>query len=93
MNHQRTFAAAVLAFLTTLTVHAAGPEDFTVTSPIDGKTFKLSEARGHYVALHFLLKTECPFCLRHTAGRSRADSGPKILSLAAGARRTGPGSG
>ena len=46
---------------------AAAPTDFTVTSPIDGKTFKLSEAKGRYVALHFLLKTECPFCLRHTA--------------------------
>lgn len=46
---------------------AAAPADFTVTSPADGKTFRLSEAKGRYVALHFLLKTECPFCLRHTA--------------------------
>src|SRR5689334_4130490 len=40
--------------------------DFTVESPSDGKIFKLSEAKGRYVALHFLLKTECPFCLKHT---------------------------
>lgn len=40
------------------------PEDFTVF-PV-GKPFKLSEAKGRYVALHFLLKTECPFCLRYT---------------------------
>ena len=46
---------------------ASAPSDFTVTSPIDGKTFRLSDATGRYVALHFLLKTECPFCLRHTA--------------------------
>jgi peroxiredoxin Q/BCP len=45
----------------------AAPSDFTVTSPIDGQTFRLSDAKGRYVALHFLLKTECPFCLRHTA--------------------------
>jgi thioredoxin-dependent peroxiredoxin len=44
----------------------AASADFTVQSPADGKTFKLSEAKGKYVALHFLLKTECPFCLKHT---------------------------
>ncbi len=44
----------------------AAPSDFTVESPVDGKTFKLSEGKGKYVALHFLLKTECPFCLKHT---------------------------
>lgn len=46
----------------------AAPAGFTVESPVDGKTFKLADARGKYVALHFLLKTECPFCLRHTQG-------------------------
>ncbi len=40
--------------------------DFTVESPVDGKTFQLSSAHGRYVALQFLLKTECPICLRHT---------------------------
>jgi len=44
----------------------AAPSDFTVESPVDGKTFKLSEAKSKYVALHFLLKTESPFCLKHT---------------------------
>jgi thioredoxin-dependent peroxiredoxin len=45
---------------------ASAPADFTVPAPADGKVFRLSEARGKYVALHFLLKTECPFCLKHT---------------------------
>ena len=40
--------------------------DFSVESPVGGKTFKLSDAKGRYVALQFLLKTECPVCLRHT---------------------------
>jgi peroxiredoxin Q/BCP len=40
--------------------------DFTVESPVDGKRFRLSEAKGRFVALQFLLKTECPICLRHT---------------------------
>lgn len=44
----------------------APARDFTVESPADGKRFTLSSARGKYVALHFLLKTECPFCLKHT---------------------------
>lgn len=44
----------------------AQPVDFTVESPIDGSVLKSSELRGKFVALHFLLKTECPFCLKHT---------------------------
>jgi peroxiredoxin Q/BCP len=44
----------------------AAPADFTVEAPADGRKFRLAEAKGKYVALHFLLKTECPVCLRHT---------------------------
>ena len=44
----------------------ANPADFTVHGVDGGKTFRLSEARGKYVALHFLLKTTCPYCLKHT---------------------------
>lgn len=58
--------ASCLAFTLVLhTLRAASP-DFTVESPTDGKKFTLSEAKGKHVALHFLLKTECPFCLKHT---------------------------
>ncbi len=53
------------AFFSSLGLHAA-LSDFTVESPVDGKTLKLSDAQGKYVALHFPLKTECPFCLKHT---------------------------
>jgi peroxiredoxin Q/BCP len=45
--------------------------DFELPSADGGKPFKLSEHRGHYVALHFLLKTECPFCLNHTHDHAR----------------------
>jgi len=61
---------------------AAPPADFTVESPADGKVFKLADARGRYIALHFLLKTECPFCLKHTrdyAGKS--GSMPDVVHL------------
>ena len=60
-----------LALLVT-TLFAAGqtaranPDDFTVQSATSKATFKLAAARGKFVALHFLLKTECPYCLRHT---------------------------
>jgi peroxiredoxin Q/BCP len=49
----------------------AATADFTLESPADGQTFKLSDAKGKYVALHFLLKTECPFCLKHTRDYAR----------------------
>ena len=48
-------------------LQAAPPADFTLEAVPKGKHFKLSENRGKFVALHFLLKTECPYCLRHTA--------------------------
>ena len=41
-------------------------KDFTLPAVGDEKPFVLSEAKGKYVALHFLLKTECPYCIRHT---------------------------
>lgn len=44
----------------------ANPTDFTVHSVTTTNVFKLSEAKGKFVALHFLLKTECPYCIRHT---------------------------
>jgi len=62
---------------------AASPTDFTVESPADGKTFKLSEAQGKYVALHFLLKTECPFCIKHTRdyAKKSAAATPDVVHI------------
>ena len=45
---------------------AATPDDFTLKSATGSETFSLKSAQGKFVALHFLLKTECPVCLRHT---------------------------
>lgn len=42
------------------------PKDFTLKSVDGKKEFQLSKAETEYVALHFLLKTECPICLRYT---------------------------
>ncbi|HEX5220502.1 MAG TPA: redoxin domain-containing protein [Verrucomicrobiae bacterium] len=55
----------------------ANLQDFTVQSVTGTNVFKLSDARGKFVALHFLLKTECPYCIRHThdyAQKSASDS-------------------
>ncbi|HEY0072715.1 MAG TPA: redoxin domain-containing protein [Abditibacteriaceae bacterium] len=61
-----TALCALVLSLVMLRPAPANPEDFSVPSATTDKTFKLSEAKGKFVALHFLLKTECPFCLRHT---------------------------
>lgn len=53
-------------FLIATVTFAATPEDFTVKSATGKETFSLKDAKGKFVALHFLLKTECPVCLRHT---------------------------
>ncbi len=60
-------AACLVSFAWfTLRAFAAAPDDFTVEAPATGQKFRLAGARGKFVALHFLLKTECPVCLRHT---------------------------
>ena len=41
-------------------------KDFTLNSVTDKSSFTLSKSKGKYIALHFLLKTECPYCIRHT---------------------------
>ena len=45
---------------------ADNPKDFKVKSATDDSTFELSEHKGQTVVLHFLLKTECPYCMRYT---------------------------
>lgn len=41
-------------------------KDFTLKAINKDHTFKLSEVEDKYVALHFLLKTDCPICIRYT---------------------------
>jgi peroxiredoxin Q/BCP len=50
----------------TLNIKAQKVGDFSLHSVTKNSKFTLSEAQGKYVALHFLLKTECPLCIRHT---------------------------
>ena len=105
LSHRILSAQSRLSVLFGIAAVAAGlhaaPADFTVESPVGGRPFKLSEARGKFVALHFLLKTECPYCLKHTrdyakksASRSdvahvflKPDSAEEIKGWAAKANR------
>jgi peroxiredoxin Q/BCP len=68
-------AAFVACALLSVQLGWANPDAFTLHSATDSKTFKLSDAKGKYVALHFLLKTECPFCLRHTHDYAKKSAG------------------
>ena len=49
-----------------ITSQAQKVDNFTLHSVTDKSTFSLKKAKGSYVVLHFLLKTECPYCIRHT---------------------------
>ena len=59
------FAFALLLF--SINIQAQNIKDFTLTSVTDNSTFNLNKSKGKFVALHFLLKTECPYCIRHTS--------------------------
>ncbi|MHB1050729.1 MAG: peroxiredoxin family protein [Bacteroidota bacterium] len=75
-------SVSALIVLFVVSVHAQQPADFALLSATDGSTFVLSEAKGKYVALHFLLKTECPYCLRHTHEYlSKSDSLPGVIQV------------
>lgn len=58
--------ALVVATLASPSFGLANPQDFTVQSASGTNVFQLSAAKGKFVALHFLLKTECPYCIRYT---------------------------
>lgn len=57
--------------LMTTVVLAATPKDFTVESPTHNTKFTLSEHKGKVIVLHFLLKTECPYCIKYTNAYSK----------------------
>lgn len=61
---------------------AAAPTDFTVESATDGSSFQLSKNGGKVVILHFLLKTECPYCLKYTHDYSvLAEKSPDVVHV------------
>ncbi len=65
-NRLRILTLVLSLLASAFMARAENPADFTVDSAVDGSQFQLSKQRGKVVVLHFLLKTECPFCLKHT---------------------------
>ena len=56
--------------------------NFIVESPTHGTTFALADQKGKVLALHFLLKTDCPNCLKLAHDYSQlATSNPDVLHL------------
>jgi peroxiredoxin Q/BCP len=60
------FKILTLLVFCTLKLQAQKVQNFTLHSATDKSSFTLSKSKGKYVALHFLLKTECPYCIKHT---------------------------
>lgn len=68
--------------LIAIVAYAQNPTDFTIKSPTHNATFTLSENRGKMIALHFLLKTECPYCIKYTRDyASLSDKNPGVVHL------------
>jgi len=56
--------------------------DFTLQSATNDSEFVLSETDAEFVALHFLLKTECPICIRHTQSYlQNQDQLPEVVQV------------
>jgi peroxiredoxin Q/BCP len=73
-------AFALLLF--SINIQAQNPEDFTLTSVTDISTFNLNKSKGKFVVLHFLLKTECPYCIRHTSEYfEKSSSLPNVIQV------------
>lgn len=68
--------------ITLASMRPDNPDDFEVPSALDDKKFRLSENRGKTVVLHFLLKTECPYCLRYTHEYAKlAATSPDVMHI------------
>lgn len=81
----KTVIAALFVFsllATSLLARADNPTDFKVKSAVDDSTFELSKHKGKTIVLHFLLKTECPYCMRYTHDYAAlAEKNPGVLHV------------
>ncbi|MEJ7594503.1 MAG: redoxin domain-containing protein [Planctomycetaceae bacterium] len=81
MNQKRMGLFSIFS-LTAVAALAANPKDFTIVSPTHDTKFTLSEQKGKVIALHFLLKTECPYCLKYTHDYAKlAKDTPDVVHL------------
>lgn len=82
MKIKETFFITCLLLISFFSVRAQNPKDFTLISATDNSKFVLNQAKGKYVALHFLLKTECPFCIKQTNDYMAKSKGlPNVIQV------------
>jgi thioredoxin-dependent peroxiredoxin len=86
----KTFSVAVVAGIMALTqvIVAQEVENFSLEAVVEGSKastdskFELKDHKGKTIVLHFLLKTECPFCLRYTNQYAKlAATTPDVIHL------------
>ena len=82
MNIKVMILAAICLMMSACASQAENPSNFKVKSVLDESTFELSEHKGKIVVLHFLLKTECPVCLRYTHDYAAlAENTPDVIHV------------
>ena len=82
MKVRNNLSAALLLLIITVSAKAQNTSDIKLSSATDKSQFTLSKVKGKFVALHFLLKTECPYCLRHTQQYlSKAETLPNVIQI------------
>ena len=81
----KTIVTALFTFnlcVSACVAQTENPKNFKVKSAIDDSTFELSEQKGKMVVLHFLLKTECPYCLKYTHNYAAlAEKNPDVVHV------------
>ena len=81
----KSIMTCALVFLLLIPAALLNGQSFTeikLNSVTDNHQFSLQEATGKFVALHFLLKTECPVCIRHTQEYfNNADRLPDVVQV------------
>ncbi len=76
------FKSIILFCFLSIGANAQKVKDFTLNSVTDKSTFTLSKSKGKFVAIHFLLKTECPYCIRHTSEYfEKASTLPNVVQV------------
>jgi peroxiredoxin Q/BCP len=76
------FQILILLVLCSIKLQAQKVQNFTLYSATDKSSFTLSKSKGKFVALHFLLKTECPNCIKHTNDYfEKASSLPNVIQV------------
>ena len=82
MNIKNSLTIGLFLLILTIQVKAQTPANIKLSSATDNRQFDLKKEKGKFVALHFLLKTECPYCLRHTQDYfSKAGSLKNVLQV------------